>query len=284
MRSTAILLVLAAVGACSGPAKTLSTSPASNAVTPLSDSAFPPTPFGAAARRGRAILAATRDSLPGHVGNGLRCTTCHLDDGRRPYAMPWLGVHARYPQYRSRAARVLTVEDRINECLERSLAGKALPPEDERLRAIEAYFAFISRGIPVGEPTLGQGIDSVKADTAHVDAGERLFGERCARCHGADGDGTDLATPLWGNRAYTIAAGMARTRMAAGFIRHNMPFDQPGTLTDQEALDVAAYINSRPRPDYAGKSGDWPRGGAPPDVPYTTGGDPKTRATISSQD
>jgi thiosulfate dehydrogenase len=182
--------------------------------------------------------------------------------------MPWLGVHARYPQYRSRAARVLTVEDRINECIERSLVGRALPPADSRLRAMEAYFAFISRGTPVGERTLGQGIDSVTGGTPNADAGRTVFEGQCARCHGVNGEGTPLATPLWGDGAYSIAAGMARVRVAAGFIRHNMPFDMPGTLTDQEALDVAAYVNAQARPDYAGKSGDWPLGNAPPDVPY----------------
>jgi thiosulfate dehydrogenase len=236
----------------------------------LADSAFPNTPIGNAARRGRAILTATRDSLPGYVGNGLRCTSCHLDDGRRPNAMPWLGVHARYPQYRSRAARVLTVEDRINECLERSLGGRPLLPGDERLRAIEAYFAFISAGIPTGASTPGQGIDSVGATKPDTNAGQFVFAEKCSRCHGTDGAGTALATPVWGERAYTIAAGMARYRMAAGFIHRNMPYDAPGTLTEQQALDVAAYIDSRPRRDHAGKELDWPNGGAPPDIPYRT--------------
>jgi thiosulfate dehydrogenase len=186
--------------------------------------------------------------------------------------MPWLGVHARYPQYRSRAARVLTVEDRINECIERSLGGRALPPGDERLRAIEAYFAFISAGVPTGAAIPGQGIDSVDAQTPDTTAGRVTFAEKCARCHGVNGEGTSLATPLWGERAYTIAAGMARYRMAAGFIHRNMPYDAPGTLSEQQALDVAAFVDSRPRRDYAGKELDWPKGGAPPDIPYRTTG------------
>jgi thiosulfate dehydrogenase len=184
--------------------------------------------------------------------------------------MPWLGVHARYPQYRSRTARVVTVADRINECLERSLGGRPLPDGDERLRAMEAYFAFISAGVPTGERIEGQGIDSVSATTPDTNAGRTVFAENCARCHGADGAGTELATPLWGEGAYTIAAGMARYRMAAGFIHRNMPYDAPGTLTEQQALDVAAYVVSRPRRDYPGKEGDWPNGGAPPDIPYRT--------------
>lgn len=275
---TATILVALGLAACTVEERTDAPKPAdgvgaaalSVSVAPLLDSEFPDTPFGHAAKRGRAILAATRDSLPNHVGNGLRCTTCHLDDGRRPYSMPWLGVHARYPQYRSRADRVLTVEDRINECLQRSLGGSPLPDGDERLRAMEAYFAFISRGTPVGERTEGQGIDSVSATIADTVTGRRVYVASCARCHGANGEGSPLATPLWGEQAYTIAAGMARVRMAAGFIHRNMPYDMPGTLSEQDALDVAAYINSQPRRDFSGKDGDWPRGNPPPDVPYRT--------------
>ena len=65
---------------------------------------------------------------------------------------------------------------------------------------------------------------------------------------------------------------MARQERAASFIRHNMPFDRPGTLTDRQAYDVAAYITAMTRPDSPGKENDWPNGGTPPDVPYDTKG------------
>ena len=89
-------------------------------------------------------------------------------------------------------------------------------------------------------------------------------------CHGADGQGTTVAPPLWGPHSYNIGAGMARIRTAAAFVRVAMPFDKPGTLTPQEAFDVATFINTRPRPDFARKAGDWPKGDAPPDVAYPT--------------
>jgi thiosulfate dehydrogenase len=49
-----------------------------------------------------------------------------------------------------------------------------------------------------------------------------------------------------------------------------MPDDRPRTLTEQQAVDVAAYVNSQPRPDFTGKEHDWPNGDHPPDVPYLT--------------
>ncbi|MFT4978375.1 MAG: thiosulfate dehydrogenase, partial [Myxococcota bacterium] len=54
--------------------------------------------------------------------------------------------------------------------------------------------------------------------------------------------------PLWGEGSYNWGAGMHRINTSAGFIWANMPLGQPGTLTEQQAWDVAAFINSHPRP------------------------------------
>ena len=48
--------------------------------------------------------------------------------------------------------------------------------------------------------------------------------------------------------SYNKGAGMANNNILAGFIKANMPLGQPWSLTDQEALDVAAYINQHIRP------------------------------------
>ncbi len=235
-----------------------------------SDSEIPSGPVGASIVRGRAILRATRDSLPHNVGNALRCVSCHLDDGTRKDGMPWVGVVARFPAYQSRSARVITIEDRVNGCFQRSMNGRALDPGGDAMRDIVAYMTFLSRGVPVGATVEGQGIprpDPLPPDTVH---GRQLFAANCARCHGTRGEGTTVAPPLWGPRSFNIGAGMARLRTAAAFIRHEMPFDRPGTLTDQQAYDLAGYVTSRPRPDFAPKIHDWPNGDAPPDAAYET--------------
>ncbi len=250
------------------------------------DSEIPDDQVGAAIRRGRAILANTRDSLPGHVGNRLRCTSCHLDQGTRPDAAPWVGVYSRFPQFRSRNAKINVIQDRINDCFQRSLNGQPLPVGGRDMADIIAYMAFLSRGVaPPGEVT-GQGfakIDPVAADSAK---GLIVYAAQCARCHGGRGEGMPnpdpggqpgYYPPVFGPESYTIGAGMARLRTAASFIRHNMPFDQPGTLTDQEAFDVAGYINRQSRPDFAPKADDWPKGDPPPDVAYPTKAGAKAR-------
>jgi thiosulfate dehydrogenase len=238
-------------------------------LTAPNDSEIPHDVFGAAVRRGQALLLATRDSLPGHVGNALRCTSCHLDAGRRENGS-WIGVYARYPQYRSRRGGIELIEDRVNDCFRRSLNGTPLASDGPDMRDIVAYFAFLSWQTPVGRPAANDRLKrfaSLSPDTA---AGHGTFQTICARCHGDAGQGTPTAPPLWGPQSFNIGAGMARVRTAASFVRDNMPFDRPGSLTDQEAFDVASFVVAQPRPDLPGKEYDWPNGDPPPDAAYPT--------------
>ena len=255
-----VVCLVAAVAGCRSASK-----PVAGAAA-VTDTIIPAGPLGDAARRGLALLTATRDSLPANVGNRLRCVSCHLDEGRRPQGT-WIGVYARFPQYRSRNAAVASIEDRVNDCFRRSMNGTALPVDGQDMTDIVAYFAFLSRGVAVAPPPPKQP-NPFAALTADTAAGAAIYARTCVVCHAVHGEGTAAAPPLWGPQSFNIGAGMARRMTAAAFIRANMPFTAPGTLTDQQALDVAAYITAQPRPDYPGKEYDWPNGGAPPDVPY----------------
>ena len=243
------------------------------------DSQIPKDQVGAEIRRGRAILAATHDSLPVNVGNALRCTSCHLRDGTTPNAAPWVGVYSRFPQYRSRNAKVNQIQDRINDCFRRSLNGKALAWESPEMGAIVAYLAFLSRGVAPPGDVPGQGFMKMEPIPGDTLRGRVVYAEQCARCHGGAGEGMDnpdpagvprFYPPVAGPRSYNLGAGLARLWNAASFVRANMPYDRPGTLTDQQAFDVAAWLITRSRPDFAGKENDWPKGDSPPDVAYST--------------
>jgi thiosulfate dehydrogenase len=232
--------------------------------------------------RGQALLNAPRDSMPRHAGNKLACTSCHQNNGTQKHGMPWIGVYARFPQYRSRFGGTQIIEDRINDCIKRSLNGTPLAPESRDMRDIVAYMAFLSHGVPVGAEVDGQGIPPLtplKADSAR---GLAVYRARCARCHGGDGQGNAAYPPVWGAQSYNIGAGMARLRTAAGFIRARMPQDSAGVLSDQEAFDVARFINSHARPDFKGKERDWPRGDPPPDVAYPTDASRRTAARATT--
>lgn len=232
---------------------------------------IPAGPVGDAVRRGKAILEATRDSMPEFVGNDLRCTSCHLDNGLRKDAMPWVGVYSRFPQYRSRSGRVIDLEERIADCFVRSMNGRAPEFASPEMRDMIAYMAWLSREVPVGRSMEGEGMPDVAPHVPDTVRGRETFQLECARCHGEDGQGLiPPAPPLWGPRSFNIGAGMSRLRTAAAFIKVAMPYDRPGTLTDQQAYDVAAYMNGRGRPDLPGKEDDWPRGDPPADVAYPT--------------
>ena len=224
----------------------------------------------ASVRRGRALLRNTRDSLPRNVGNRLQCVSCHAMDGTQKNTMSLVGVYARFPQYRARSGRIDLIEDRVNDCFERSMNGRALSHNSSEMRDLVNYMAFLSRGVPAGSRVDGQGLpalEPLKGDTA---AGRAQFATTCAPCHGANGEGTPAAPPVWGPQSYNIGAGMSRVNTAAAFIRAAMPQTAPGSLTPRQAYDLAAYINAQPRPDFAGKERDWPRGDPPPDVAYPT--------------
>jgi thiosulfate dehydrogenase len=161
--------------------------------------------------------------------------------------------------------------------------GKALEAKSSEMRDIVAYLAFLSRGFPVGGEMEGQGVPALPAMKGDTTRGHAVFAANCVVCHGADGHGTAAAPPLWGPKSFNIGAGMARVQSAARFIHEVMPRDRPGALTPQQAFDVASYISSRPRPDFAGKENDWPNGGAPADVAYkTTAESQKPKANLNA--
>jgi len=252
-------------------------SPRTAAVMPLrvpAESAIPATREGEQIRRGKYLSEHTVEELPENVGDGLHCTSCHLEAGTKANAAPWIGVRARYPKYRDRSGAWVTLEDRINDCFERSMNGKALAPEDAAMGAMVAYMDWLSASYAPGMKVEGQGIPRLVMDrNPDLERGKTLYEQKCSACHGVSGEGlapngTYAFPALWGDKSYNIGAGMARLYTAAGFIKHNMPLGAGGTLSDDEAYDIAGYFAFQPRPDFPGKSKDWPKGKRPQDARY----------------
>ena len=237
--------------------------------SPPSHDTIPAGAQGELIRIGYEVVAHTQEHAKPYVGNALNCTNCHLDAGLNPNAASFVGLSAVYPEYRARTARRMSLADRINECFERSLNGRALPADSEKLQAVVAYIEWLSQGIPSGSRIPWRGIPRLESNRRpDPGTGKRVFATKCALCHGSDGHGTMAAPAVWGQNSYNIGAGMARVSVAASFIKANMPRGWGWSLSDDEAFDVAAYINSLPRPDFPGKAGDWPKGGKPADSPY----------------
>ncbi|MBC7841030.1 MAG: c-type cytochrome [Gemmatimonadaceae bacterium] len=230
-------------------------------LAPHTSDAPPRTPD---AKRGLALLQHFNDSLPRNRGNALRCTSCHLEDGRRGSAMSWIGVTTRFPKYRARRGSVETLEQRVNECVARSLSGRMLADDGASMRDIVAYMESLGRApLPARPDTVRLAGDTLRGALAYASS--------CARCHGSNGGGA-LAPAVYGARSYSIGAGMARQHVLATFLRWNMPQDRPGSLDAQKAADIAAFVLRQPRTDHPGKERDWPNGDAPSDVAYATAG------------
>jgi len=240
-----------------------------------SGDSLPEGPVGEAVALGRRVLTHTPENAAAYSGNALNCSSCHLDAGRTPFAAPWVGIWGVFPEFRSRNARVNALQDRINDCFVRSLNGRALPLDSPEMIGILAYMQWLSRDVPTGKSVKGRGFLRIKSpqppDAGH---GSQVYAEKCSQCHGAEGQGTVAPSgamvypPLWGPQSFNIGAGMARLNTAAAFVKANMPFGQGGTLSDQDAFDVAAFFTRQPRPDFARKSEDWPKGGKPEDARY----------------
>jgi thiosulfate dehydrogenase len=235
--------------------------------------ALPDGPFGDAIRQGQAVFENTNaDPVSArYVGNGQACGNCHLDAGRLPDSAPLWAAWVAYPAYRTKNKKVNTFIERIQGCFTYSMNAQASaaggPPaaDSEAMVSLVAYSYWLAKGAPTGDETLpGRGYGRLEETDLGFDPerGAAVYAGKCAICHGDDGagvahaDGRTLFPALWGAQSYNWGAGMHKIDTAAAFIKHNMPLGIVGSLSDQEAWDVAAFMNSQERPQDPRYEGD----------------------------
>jgi thiosulfate dehydrogenase len=236
------------------PAKPSGTSATTHFTPPAADS-IPDNDFGKMVKKGEQIFVNTQQNARQFVGNSLNCVNCHLDAGRKANASPLWAAYISYPAYRSKNKHVNTFAERLQGCFRFSMNGKAPPLDDPALVALESYAYWMATGAPVGGKVAGRGYPDVPKPPLPGDyvRGEKVYAQSCAVCHGADGQGQasggkTVFPPLWGPKSFNWGAGMHDIKNAAGFIKANMPLGSGGTLTDQEAWDVATFMDSHERP------------------------------------
>ena len=212
------------------------------------------------------------------ITNGMNCKNCHLDAGTKVLGNNYSGVASTYPKFRPLSGSVETIEKRVNDCIERSLNGKALDSMSREMRALVAYMSWIGKDVPKDSLPAGVGIHALPYldRPASPEKGQLVYVQKCQTCHQANGEGqlnpngiTYLYPPLWGKNSYNIGAGLFRLSRFAGYVKVNMPLGatyRMPQLTDEEAWDVAAYVNCQKRPD-KDLSNDWPN----PFGPYEDG-------------
>lgn len=203
------------------------------------------------------------------ISNGMNCQNCHLQAGTGVFANNYGSVASLYPKFRSRSGGVEDIEKRINDCIERSLNGKPLNTNSKEIKAIEAYINFLGSNVKKGEKAKGSGFKNIEYLDRAADPmkGQVVYASSCQSCHQADGLGVlnpnkteYIFSPLWGKNSYNDGAGLTRISNFARYVKYNMPqgvTHENAQLSDEEAWDVAAYVNSQPRPHLETPK-DWP--------------------------
>jgi thiosulfate dehydrogenase len=236
---------------------------------------------GRLVRCGRDLVTATYayigpevpDRAKRFAGNNLACGNCHLHAGTKKFGIPLFGIFDEFPHYSARSGTVITLDERLNSCMTRSMNGRALPQHSPEMLALVAYIEFLSTGVPRSEVLPGIGVGSMlELDrAADPERGRMIYANACTSCHGVDGKGIRrslptvdlgyLIPPLWGGDSFNDGAGMARLITAANFIHFNMPHGADylnPQLTSDAAWDVAAYMISQPRPQKTSLEKDFP--------------------------
>ncbi|MCF7203226.1 c-type cytochrome [Pseudomonas oligotrophica] len=225
------------------------------AFEPPQESDLPDNAYGKLVQEGRAIFVNTQKYAGEYVGNGMNCTNCHLDQGRKADSAPLWGAYPMYPAYRKKNDKVNSYAERVQGCFQFSMNGKPPAADSHVINALSAYSYWLSTGAPTGQELPGRAYPEVPQPKGGYDIakGREVYAAQCAVCHGDDGQGQKAAEgyvfpPLWGRDSFNWGAGMHRINTAAAFIKENMPLGKGRTLSDEEAWNVAAYMNSHERP------------------------------------
>lgn len=234
---------------------------------------IPDSYYGDLIRYGKKLISSTaayfgpHGSL-GHTTNGMNCQNCHLYAGTRAWAGNFGSVASLYPRFSERRGGKESINQRITDCFERSMNGKAPDSNSREMMAMAAYINWVGKDVKKGKKPPGTGLELLpfierRADTSK---GRMVYIQKCQLCHGPNGEGKPdsvsgyLYPPLWGEHSYNSSAGLYRLSKFAGFVKDNMPFGSSylnEQLSNEEAWDIAAFVNSQPRPVKKFRQ-DWP--------------------------
>ncbi len=262
---------------------------------PLTDRSLDDSRLSKDIRWGYKLFTDTPHEAKQYAPGKISCSNCHLNAGQRERSLPLVAVAGMFPEYNRRSGRLYSLTDRIVDCFWRSenstgvleepgldTRGSGLEmlpaPTSKEVLAIAAYITWLAKGTAVGKNPAWRGQNTIAASAlipvASLDRhrGEEIFKERCTNCHGLDGQGVAVGDkkpgPLWGPDSWNDGAGAARVYTLAGIIRYSMPYLNPGSLSDEEAQLLAAFINSQPRPAFPYKPQDYLTEKLPPDSVY----------------
>ena len=251
---------------------------------PLKDASLDDSKLSNEIRWGFRLFTDTPKEAPQFAPGKVSCNNCHLNGGQRELSLPLVGVAGMFPEYNRRSGRLYSLGDRVVDCFLRSEnatgAAEGTPPTttSKEVLALSAYITWLAKGSEVGKGPAWRGQNTIASsklipiEKLDPHKGEALFMEHCTNCHGEDGQGVQIGDkkpgPLWGPDSWNDGAGASRIYTLAGIIRYSMPYLNPGSLTDEQAQELASFINSKPRPSYPFKQQDYRTDKLPNDAVY----------------
>lgn len=214
--------------------------------------------------RGYRLILNTGFYAPNYAHNELSCTNCHFLGGDtlggKNGGISLVGVTTVYPQYSKRSGKVISLQERINNCFQRSMNGKPIPLNSRMMNDILNYLHWISKEVETIKDIPWLGLPEIKNDhKPNAQEGKKLYEQYCAACHKSNGEGGGVLDevegktipPLWGPKSFNDGAGMGTMKMMAPFVYLNMPYQQ-AKLTEEQAMDITAYVLEQPRPHFGG--------------------------------
>ncbi len=224
------------------------------------------------------IGAGRKDGLPARAqGKVMSCSNCHAQGGTVPYAYAFFRTLSFYGLreqgdkgvYFSGYAYHRDARRRARDCGNECGGPVTLADNSYEMDALIAWLKAVRDGIYPDEGIL---IDAFKTKTdlgkipgAQIPlfpkvmemtsdpvAGKTIYETHCQSCHESDGGGqwSDdhgyVIPPLAGTGSFSQAGGPYMVPVGAAFIHRHMPLDKPGSLSQQQALDVMAYVASLP--------------------------------------
>jgi len=246
-------------------------------------SSIPDTEEGKMIKYGMNIITETykyigpdvNDTSMRYLATNMDCQNCHYYRGAQVHVLSLVGAYKKYPKFEARLNAAETIGERINNCMTRSMNGKKLPEDGKEMKSIVAYLKWLGQFTLTGDTIKQQGLPKLPLleRAADTSKGRIVFLNNCMTCHAEDGSGAlnkpskpgvpadslrgyDIP-PVWGVHSFNDGAGMYRLLTAASFIKAKMPLHHVD-LTIEQAYDVAAFINSMPRPKKSDLDKDYP--------------------------
>ena len=216
-----------------------------------------------------------------YVHSVMACSSCHFTGGHVPFGAPFYQTPSKFlpdsetglgPYFRP-LGHYRSVEDAIIDCMRNCInASRSPDPNDPVVQALVTYIEWVRDGVidpamqqdwtllPPEAGTRLPAIEGVLAMRANPIRGAGLYASQCADCHDEDGPGAGeyredeerpRIPPLWGlQNGWSHGAAFFRNPVLAAYVQEHMPYEEPRTLSNQDALDIAAYINAadKPRP------------------------------------